>query len=38
MQNEPFASDVLDSLEFIAAIVTQFISEYNACIQDSRQT
>ncbi|MEX1042810.1 MAG: hypothetical protein WDZ51_19410 [Pirellulaceae bacterium] len=35
MQEEPLADDVLDSLEFIAAIVTQFISEFNQCLRST---
>jgi uncharacterized protein (DUF433 family) len=37
MQDEPFAEDILDTLQFIASIVSNYVSAYNDCYSDHRR-
>jgi hypothetical protein len=34
MQDEPFAEDILDTLQFIASIVSNYVSAYDDCYSD----
>ena len=37
MQDEPFAEDILDTLQFIASIVSNYVSAYNDCYSDHKR-
>jgi hypothetical protein len=34
MQDEPFAEDVIDTLEFLSSLITQYIAAHNRCVEE----
>ena len=38
MQEEPFGSDVLDTMEFLSSVISQYIASHGRCIRDFRET